>query len=84
MVGRIVAGAVSKAAAGSLVPERDKYGISLAISAAMGSTVGMIGAALMPSTISGKVNCKKCGTEYYDDMICHNCSKQRARRLGYE
>ena len=53
MVDRIVTGAVSKAAVGQLVPERDKWGVSLGISVAMGSTVGVVGAALMPSALGG-------------------------------
>ncbi len=81
---RIVTGMVSKGAAAKLVPEKDAWGTSLAISAAMGSTVGVVGALLTPSPIGGKVTCKNCGDWYFSDMICSNCNNKRRRRLGYE
>jgi hypothetical protein len=54
------------------IPEKDHWGVSVGVSAVTGSVGGMILGALWPSTISGKTNCRKCGTEYWSDMLCPN------------
>ena len=62
MVERIITGVAAKTVAGTMVNANDKWAVNLVISAAMRSTIGMIGAVLTPHELGGgKVTCKKCG-----------------------